>query len=174
VSIAAVARAGALAALGASSLVACGELPDKVERAQVGATPVTRAQIASRRPGSPERAFLAWYRGVQTGDVEAMARTYAPRLRLTPAKLRFLRNAALGEIRYLGSPRIIEVERHGREAVVYTMIPRETRYPNGRREVYRRPRAFRLERTGGAWGLSDNLYLAIAAEKALGTAPKNP
>ena len=71
---------------------------------------------------------------------------------------------ASGLFAVLGPPRILYRVREGDTVTIYTLLPRERVAPNGRRDVVRRPYAFHLERIDGAWKLTDNLFLEIAAE----------
>ena len=89
---------------------------------------------------------------------------YAKSLRVDAGQVAVDRILASGLFAVLGPPRILYRVREGDTVTIYTMLPRERVAPNGRRDVIRRPYAFHLERIDGAWKLTDNLFLKIAAE----------
>ncbi len=106
-------------------------------------------------------------RHLQRSQLSAALGDYTASARVTTPKLLIMRVAAKTQFKYLGPPRILDVDRRGNEATVYTMLESETRAPNGRLDVSRRPHAFHLKKEDGRWKLSDNLWLAVIAKAAL-------
>jgi hypothetical protein len=156
-------------------LAACGDLPDAKERPEP-AHRVTSAEVVRQAPaGTPERAFLEWYRALQLGDDDAVAAAYKPSLKIVGAGVGLIRALAPKFLASLGPPRIVGVTHTPKSrytpkgASVYAILPNEMRQPNGRIDVFRRPRAFHFVRVGGEWKLNDFKFMQnIAVSGARG------
>ena len=142
----------------------CGDLGNTVGAPANTARLVPDEQLQRYGGESPERAFLTWFRDLQRNDAEGAAGFYAKSLRVDAGQVAVNRILASGLFAVLGPPRILYRVREGDTVTIYTLLPRERVAPNGRRDVVRRPYAFHLERIDGAWKLTDNLFLEIAAE----------
>jgi hypothetical protein len=142
----------------------CGDLGNTGGARANTARLVTDEQLQRYGRESPERAFLTWFRDIQRGDAGGAATFYAKSLRVDAGQVAVDRLLANGLFAVLGPPRILYRVGEGDTVTIYTMLPKERVAPNGRRDVLRRPYAFHLERIDGAWKLTDNLFLEIAAE----------
>lgn len=141
-------------------MAGCGDLdPGEAERAQK----VTEEVVAKWPAGSPERAFLTWYRAALAGSGEVAAPLYDPALGVTAQQIAVWRFAGSSLLNPLGRPRILETVSNGREARIYTLLPRESHAPNGRTDVYRVPQAFTLTKVRGEWLLANATFLRAAA-----------
>jgi hypothetical protein len=158
--------AAALCAAGAVLLSGCGDLPDEPAVEGPGRH-ISARQVAAQPPGSPQRAVLQWLLHLQRSDTSAALRDYASSVSLNRSEMLFMRAATRTQFRYLGPPKVLDVERRGSEATVYTMLQSETKAPNGRLDVSRRPRAFHVKLEDGRWKLSDNLWLAFMAKSSV-------
>jgi hypothetical protein len=143
----------------------CGELGDG--GGTKGPRTIGRAQVEAHPAGSPERAFIEWWRDVLAADAVAAAARYDPALRITPGDVRRQRFTAAGWFSQMGPPRIVEVLREGDEATIHVLLQRESFAPNGRRDVGVAPRAVHLRRIDGEWKLSDNMVLRLAEDEAI-------
>lgn len=109
------------------------------------------ATVERQPPDSPQRALLAWWRAVQTGDRRAAAAAL-PR---GSARLAALLPSVAGTARRL-RPAVVEVDRRGSSAVIYTETLAQR--PIGTRRFAPAvpiPQAFVLDRSGGRWRLHD-------------------
>jgi hypothetical protein len=125
----------------------------RTERARDLST-VTRREVANEPPGSPSRAVLELWRAVQYRD----ARTGIARL--TPAPLRKHRATFEKFFVYAGAnafgmlkPRIVDVQRRGRIAVVETEIMRTKRLGRLLERERTATVGFEFVNVGGVWKL---------------------
>ncbi len=105
-------------------------------------------------------------RHLQRMELTAALDEYAASVPVDPPRLLIMRTATKKQWRYIGPPEILDVDRRGSDATVYTMLQSQTRAPNGRRDISRRPYAFHLRKEDGSWKLSDNLFLVVMAQAA--------
>jgi hypothetical protein len=121
--------------------------------------------------GSSVRSLLAWWRSAQFADVTGVNAGYAESVRHNleaagnePEVVSYF----AGAIRS-ARPSIIDVERDGSFAVVYSRIL--FRQPIGltRYVVVSVPHAFRLVREQGRWVLADDTYMETSLPKSLRT-----
>jgi hypothetical protein len=148
----AVALAAAAAALagcgggGGSSSAAPAPAPREAEE-------LLTAKDVSRYPeGSPARAVLAWWRRAQFADRIGVERAFTKsiRERLHEAGNERLAVEFFAAVIRPARPKILDVERDGPTAVVYTQI----QYVSSSA-----PRAFRLVREKERWVLDDDSYM---------------
>ena len=145
-------RATALAcAFASAALLAAGcgsEPPATVSRS---AFLLPLSAVRHLPAGSPQRSLLAWWRALQSGD-RAGVRAALPR----GAEGALANLPALASVGVRLRPSIVDVERHGRRAVVYTeMVVRRPIGTPRLAPAVRIPQAFALERRGGRWRLRD-------------------
>lgn len=119
-----------------------------------GVSIVTRHEIAAEPPGSPSRAVLELWRAVQYRDAQAGMARLVP---LPPKNLR----SAFGQF-IVGSgadafavlkPRIADVERRGRTALVRIQILRTNRLGRFVERELAGTERLELTKTGGLWKL---------------------
>lgn len=120
---------------------------------------VPAGAVASLPPGSPQRAFIGWWRALQTGDRKGAAQLLpvANKSRLV-ANLPFLSLMSM-----LIRPRIVSVERTGGRAVVYTELVRTRRIGRNRvTDDVPLPQGFALRLYRGGWRLTDSFFFVRA------------
>jgi hypothetical protein len=125
---------------------------------------VSRADVAARPKGSPERAFLTWFRALQRRDARGASRVYLPSLGVTAHEFAVQREQAAYALDRLAPPRI------GKRTITGPVARLRIRFrggglmPNGQTRLYDADFAtFEFRRVRGAWKLSTNTFLTILA-----------
>jgi hypothetical protein len=121
---------------------------------------LSQTDVNAQPPGSPERAFLAWWRDVQYANlaqfklelVPALRDSFAPRGKMPDAINYF--SGALRSAR----PKIRDVSRTGTTAVVYAIISYRQPVGTSRYVTTTVPRAFTFTKIGGRWLLADDSF----------------
>jgi len=143
----------------------CGELGGDTRPEQETPT-ITAGQIDRYEEGSPERAFLEWFRDVHEKDARAAARLYAPSLGIGAADVARQRKAGAYALDPLALPLIRKVTVDGDTARVRARFRTGRVWPNGRVDyVPKELVTFRLKRQNGRWLLADNGFLALVARE---------
>lgn len=125
---------------------------------------VSPADIASSPEGSPERAFLGWFRALQRKDAWNASKYYLPRLGVTWSSFAIQREQAAYALDGLAPPRILSTRIAGRRARVRIRFRSGGVAPNGKTHLSETDKAtFILVRAGGAWKLFNNRYLELLA-----------
>ncbi len=158
----------------ATAAAGCGELPTPPKgrdptrpyRLPADVSFVTAAAIARAPAGGPERTFLTWFRALQTQNFALACRLYDAPVRPSAHQLARRSRLAKGLLGEASLYRVLDVERNGDSATVFTLLVRRLRAPNGQSDLYTLPQAFVLRRVSGRWVLADDLFLRQLARKA--------
>jgi hypothetical protein len=128
--------------------------------AELAAALVQPRDIERYAAGTPERAFMTWWRAAQYDDVPVAYAGLSRALRAQFAPKRFateLQQAAGGLSGYL--PRVAGRSPSGTDTVLHVDV---LGFDRGRPSAVV-PRAFRLRREANAWRVSDLTYVHIKA-----------
>ncbi len=150
----------------ASPISGCGKQEDRGEGASAvsRSSVLMRGNVAGLPPGSPERALAAWWRSLHMADVRGaerlLPRQGGSRLaQFLPALFIVIKPVRL---------RLMEVQRTGSRAVVYTELV--VIRPIGRRRSLERasfPQAFPMVRGREGWRLGDSFFFERVAGRLL-------
>jgi len=155
----------------ALALAGCGELPtphkgsdaSRPYRVLVPPRVVDARDIDGQPAGSPQRVVLEWFGALQRGDTRRAASLFDPALKITPGEVRRQRRAAHNYFRYVGLNQLLDTQRSGDHATVFTILSRAWRAPNKRVNQYDQAQGFDMVRTGGRWWLADDYFLTLTA-----------
>jgi hypothetical protein len=120
--------------------------------------------VAAQPAGSPQRAFLAWYRALQRKDARAASRLYVRSAGVTPATFAVERAKSNYALKRLAPPRILTTTVSGRTAQMRIRFREGGSLPNGHRRSY--PTSLgtvTLQREDGSWKLATNSFLSLLA-----------
>ena len=173
-----------VAALGIAS---CGDGSNEPNRGlPATAALVGPKDIAATKAGSPNHAFMLWWRALQYADVKGYNQRLSSALKARPGHEQTARRqvAAIAAQVINVFPHIKRVEARGAQATLYVEL--EVRTPVGaeRYTSARVPRAFSMVRNAGNWKIDDDLFVETgaraelqklaAADRRAGTAPSSP
>lgn len=134
-----------LAAVVAAGSLGCGS----DDPSPVRTRPLSGEEIARYESGSPERAFIEWWRDVQFNNDRGIAERYADSAHV--GKKEIATQVPQIQDFFSGIPSIDEVERSGDMATVYALVIGGTGTANKPEPV-----AVRLQLAGATWQLADN------------------
>ena len=161
----------ALAVVAAAlSIASCG---DGSNEPDVG-LPATAAlvapkDIAATKAGSPNRAFMLWWRSLQYADVQGYNRRLSSTLKARPghAQRARLQVAAIAGQVINVFPHIMRVEAREGRATLYVELEIRTLVGAERYTSTRVPRAFPMVRKDGDWAVDDDLFVETGARREL-------
>ncbi len=157
---------GFLPVVACAAIVAgCGELGGD-SRPKIRPIIVTTAEVAAQPAGSPQRAFMAWYRALQRKDARAASRLYVRSAGVTPATFATERAQSEYALKRLAPPRILSVVASGRAAQMRVRFREGGLLPNGHTRSYDSSAGtVDLRREDGRWKLSSNAFLMLLARE---------
>ena len=151
----------------AGLLAGCGGGTVAPQRIPANENLVTKSDIRATAPNSPERSLLQWWRAVQYGDLTVFLDFLSPSLRRERTRdgrarshLRLARGTFIP-----AKPEILSRDINGNHATVYTRIYILQLVGASRTYTTSFPQAFSFVRTGGTWGLVDDLYIQQKANE---------
>jgi hypothetical protein len=130
---------------------------------------VTRAEINRYATGTPEHAFLQWWRDVQYSNLTAFVAGFQPTVRQELQGDSNLRDAFewfAGSVR-AARPAINDAQRSGAIVTLYTTIIYRRPIGITRYVTSTRPQAFVLVRRAGKWKLQSDAFVQATLPKAL-------
>jgi hypothetical protein len=126
---------------------------------------VTREDVESLPSGSPERTLLAWWRHAQFAELTGYLSYFAEDVRRKLEDSKDIREQLprFASSISLAKPEILEVEREGERATIFTIV--HFRVPVGltRFITTKRPQGFALIREQGEWRFLDDLFVETIA-----------
>ena len=121
-------------------------------------------EIAATKAGSPNRAFMLWWRSLQYADVHAYDRLLSRALKARPGHAQRARRqlaAIAGQVLSV-YPHITNVEARDGRATLYVELEVRTLVGAERYTSARVPRAFSMIREAASWKIDDDLYVETA------------
>jgi hypothetical protein len=150
---------GVGAACGGSGSTTVVESPGAAEQL------VTREEIESLPEGSPERTLLTWWRHAQFAELTGYLSYFAEDVREELEDSESIRKQLprFASSITLAKPEILEVERDGDRATIFTIV--HFRVPVGLTRFIstKRPQGFALVRENGEWRFLDDLFVETIA-----------
>jgi hypothetical protein len=116
--------------------------------------------------GTPEHALLDWWRHAQYRDLQGVLHYFRAAVRETHAESNLSRRKlelVAQTLRY-ARPDILETERAGDEAVIWTRVRVRRRTGHDRYVPWSTPHAFAMVREKGEWRLADDFFFEAVAE----------
>ena len=156
-----------VAALGIAS---CGDGSNEPDRGlPATAALVGPKDIAATEAGSPNHAFMLWWRSLQYADVQGYNQRLSNALKARPGHAQTARRqvaAIAGQVINV-YPHIMRVEARGGRATLYVELEVRTLVGAERYTSTRVPRAFAMVRDAGKWKIADDLFVETGARAEL-------
>lgn len=121
--------------------------------------------IAATVAGSPNHAFMLWWRSLQYADVKGYNQRLSSALKARPGHAQTARRqvaAIAGQVINV-FPHIMRVEARGGRATLYVELEFRTLVGAERYTPTRVPRAFSMVRNAGKWKIDDDLFVEAGA-----------
>lgn len=129
---------------------------------------VTPKDIAATKAGSPNHAFMLWWRSLQYADVKGYNRRLSRALNARAGHAQTARRqvaAIAGQVINV-YPHIMRVEARDGRATLYVELEVHTRVGAERGTSTRVPLAFSMIREAGTWKIDDDLFVEAGVPPA--------